>query len=272
MNSFRKFLPAALLVVSGCATSGELVNTQRDMDEVKNRVLKVEKKIGDIGAETREGVEKSVKGFQKDLDAMRRNDADLQASLEGIRVDLQVMAGKVDDVGTAAKKPSDDLALLKEDLDRRLAAFDEKVTKLGREIEELKKKGAEAPPIPAGPDQLYQGALQTLRGGDTAKGREMFQKFLDQYPKHDLAANARYWIGESWFEEKKYDQAVLEFQEVIKNYPGKEKSASAMLKQGMAFVELGDTKAARYVYKKLAAEYPLSDEAKKAQEKLKELK
>jgi TolA-binding protein len=61
---------------------------------------------------------------------------------------------------------------------------------------------------------------------------------------HDLAANAFYWIGETHYSEKSYDQAILAFEKVIKNYPGKEKAPAAMLKQAMAFKALGDGKSA----------------------------
>jgi tol-pal system protein YbgF len=272
MKLVKNGFPLVLLLVAGCATQGDLVSTQRDMDEIKSRLLKMEKDVTNVGTDARQGVEKSVKGFQGDLDGLRKSQADLQANLEGMRVDLQVLSGKVDDAGNAAKKPADDLALLKEDLDRRLTSFDDRMGKIGKELEELKKKAAEAPAAPVGPEGLYQTGLHVFKGGDPTKAREVFQKFLEQYPKHDLAVNAHYWIGESWFEEKKYEQAILEFQELIKNYPGKEKVAAALLKQGMAFSELGDAKSARYVYKKLIADYPLSDEAKKGEEKLKGLK
>jgi TolA-binding protein len=65
---------------------------------------------------------------------------------------------------------------------------------------------------------------------------------------------------------------TLEYQEVIKNFPNKDKAPAAMLKQAMAFKGLGDDKSARYVYKKLIQDYPSSEEAKKAKEKLKGLK
>ena len=87
-----------------------------------------------------------------------------------------------------------------------------------------------------------------------------------------MAANAHYWLGETYYNEKKYDQAVLEFQEVIKKFPGKEKVPAAMLKQGMAFKEMGDAKSARYLFKKLIEQFPTADETKIAKEKLKDLK
>ena len=59
---------------------------------------------------------------------------------------------------------------------------------------------------------------------------------------------------------------------MIKNYPGKEKVAAAMLKQAMAFNAINDTKSAKYVLKKLLEALPKSEEAKKAKVMLKEIK
>jgi tol-pal system protein YbgF len=102
--------------------------------------------------------------------------------------------------------------------------------------------------------------------------REIFTKFLDQYPQHDLAANSHYWIGETYYSEKSFEPAILAFQEVIKNFPTKDKVPAAMLKQAMAFNAINDTKSAKYVLKKLGETFPKSDEAIKAKELLKEIK
>lgn len=262
------------LALAGCASRGDLESVQQDMDELKTRLLTVEKEFGGLKSETREGVEKTLRDNQKEMEGIRKGTADLQATLESTRVDLQVLAGKVDDAALAAKKPADDLALLKEDLDRRLAALDARVGKLEKNFDDLQKKAADAAAKQAelSPEALYQQGLDAFKGGNPQKARELLTKFVEQYPNHELAANAHYWIGESYYTEKMYDQAVLEFEKVIKNYPGREKVPAAMLKQGMAFKEIGDAASARYVLKKLTAEYPKASESALAKAKLKELK
>ena len=119
-------------------------------------------------------------------------------------------------------------------------------------------------------------AQENLAGVRLVKafGREKYeiQKFLEQNPKHELAANAHYWIGETHYSEKNYEPAILAFQEVIKNFPDKDKVPAAMLKQAMAFNAINDAKSAKYILKKLVDGYPKSDEAKKGKELLKELK
>ncbi len=209
------------------------------------------------------------------MENQRKGSADLQATLRRVpKVDMQVLTGKIDDVRLAAQRPADDLALLKEDSDRRLASIEERLSKLDKGFEDLQKKLVEtkAKEVEQSPDSLYQKGLDTLRGGDPQKAREHLSRFLELFPKHDLAANVHYWLGETYYSEKKYDQAILEFQEIIKNYPGKEKIPAAMLKQAMAFKELGDVKSARYVYKKIVEDYGHTDEARMAKEKLKDLK
>lgn len=262
-----------LLIVAGCATRNDLAGLQQDLDEVKGRTLKMEKELGGVRSETREGMEKNLKGFQGDIDSLRKTTADIQASMEGYKVDLQVMAGKVDDLALQIKKPADDLVLLKEDAERRQTGAEKRLEKTEKGLEELQKLVADLRNREAEktPDAIYQRGIDAYRANDFPKSREQFSRFLELFPKHELTANAHYWLGENYYSEKVYDQAILEFEKVIKDFPTKGKVPAALLKQGMSFKELGDIKSARFVYKKLIEGYPLADEVKAAKAKLKEL-
>ena len=103
-------------------------------------------------------------------------------------------------------------------------------------------------------------------------GRQRPQEFLQRFPQHELAVNATYWIGEAWYGERKYENAILQFQDVIQKYGDHPKVASALLKQGLAFHALGDLKNARVILQKLVDTFPLSEEAKKGKERLAEWK
>ncbi len=262
-----------LITLTGCASRRDMETLQSDMDEVKTRILGMEKDISGVKNLTQEEMTRRLAEFQKEMDSVRKGTADLQATLDSARVDMQSLTGKIDDVAIQAKKPAEDISLLKEDTNRRLTAFEERLLKVEKGLEDLQKNVADLKTAATEtPEALYQKALDTFRSGDTQKARELFNKFLERYPKHELAANAHYWVGETYYGEKNYDQAILAFQEVIKNYPDKEKAPAAMLKQALAFRALGDTKSARYVLKKLIEEHPVADEVKTAKEKLKEFK
>ncbi|MCM0084006.1 tol-pal system protein YbgF [Geomonas sp. Red32] len=272
------------LALFGCASKADVDVMRRDNDEMKNRIFAMEKGLNEVRGDVKEGIEKSlaanrksletlqkdVGGYQKDMETIRKSAADLQATLDSSRVDMQVLTGKIDDVRILAQKPADDIALLKDDLNKRLAALEDRMAKLEAGLADQQKKAALAQQTP---EWLYQQAQDAYKRGDVAKARESFGKFLETYPKHRLAANAHYWLGETYYSDKNYDQAVLEFQEVINNFPdNRDKVPAAMLKQGMAFKEMGDPKSAVYVYRKLIEEFPKSDEAKVAKEKLRSIK
>jgi tol-pal system protein YbgF len=223
----------------------------------------MEKDISSIRVETREGTESTLKGLQKDLENMSKTLADLQAAQDINRVDILSLSGKIDDARQLAMKPSEEMTLLKEDFDRRLTTLEGKVADTGKTPTEKKQ---------VTPESLYQSGLDAFKSNDMQRTRDIFTQFTEHHPKNVLASNAHFWIGETYFIQKNYEQAILEYQEVIKKYPGKEKVPAAMLKQAMSFKELGDDKSARYIYKKLIEEHPRSEEAKRAKDKLKGMK
>ena len=248
---------------------------QQDMDELKTRLLSTEKNISAVTVEAKEIAEKSSREALKNLDSLRKGTADMQANLDAMRLDVQVMAGRVEDLMLAAKKPFEDITLLKEDTSKTVAAMEERLKKLETAVEGSSTriaaitKSLEPPP---NPENSYKLALDTLKSGETAKAREMFAAFTEQFPNHKLLPNARYWIGETYYIEKNYEQAVVEFQRVIKEYPGKEKVPAAMLKQALSFRELGDTKSAKFILKELIDKYPQAEEIAPAKEILSKMK
>lgn len=257
-------------MLGGCASTGAVEAVRRDVDETKTRIYTIEKDLGSA----REG----EKNFKNDFAALRKTDADLQANLDSFKADLQAMAGKVDDQSVATKKPVEELARYREDSDRRIVALEDRIVKLQVALDELNKHmkelaaGATTVSKDASPDALYLKGLETFKAGDMAGARTQLTQFIEKNSTHDLVSNARYWIGETYYGEKNYEQAILEFQEVVKLYPKKEKAPAAMLKQALSFKALKDLKSTQYLLKRLTTDYPKSDEAKKAKVLLKQLK
>lgn len=272
----KKFLVFPLLLsLAGCATKGELNRAQQDIEEMKTRLILSEKNISAVKVQAKEIAEQSSGEALKNLESLRKGTADMQANLDAMRVDVQIINGKVDDLGVAATKPFDDISLLKEDTSKSVTSMEERIKKLDAEMVQVNAKLAalaRALEQQATPESVYKQAFDVYKNGETAKARELFTKFNEQFPDNKLAANARYWIGETYYQDKNYEQAVLEFQRVIKEHPGKEKVPAAMLKQGLAFRELGDTKSAKYILKELIEKFPLADEIPAAKDALQKLK
>jgi tol-pal system protein YbgF len=274
LNILALFLASSL---AGCASQSSLDNVRNDVDAVKSRMFTLDRDLATIREESKVSVGEVEKGFKTDVLAVRKLSADIQASIDGTKSEMQALNGKFDDTTLAIKKPTEDLARYREDADKRIFALEERILKQQAILDSLTKKMADFDKIKkdeavSAPDALYLKGLDSLKSGDVVAAREQFNKFLELNPKHELAANAYYWIGETYYSEKNYESAILSYQEVIKSFPGKEKVVAAMLKQAMAFNAIKDAKSAKYVLKKLVEGYPNSEEAKNAKVMLKEIK
>ena len=95
-----------------------------------------------------------------------------------------------------------------------------------------------------------------------------FEELTRDQENSEAAINARYMMGECLFALKEYDQAILDYQNIITNNPTSPKAPGAMLRQGMAFEKLNDSDTARILYQKLIASYKESSEADQAQQLL----
>src|SRR5256885_1945544 len=103
--------------------------------------------------------------------------------------------------------------------------------------------------------------------GQTQKSRELFEEFLQKFPKDELAPNAQYWLGESYYAEKKWNDAIVEFQKVLKDHKGSEKVPDALVKIGMCFQAQGDCQNAMLFYEEVQQSHKSSASAKTARER-----
>ena len=129
-----------------------------------------------------------------------------------------------------------------------------------------------APPPPtSSPQEAYSMAYNDYLKGNYDLAIESFKLYRAQFPGSPLADNALYWIGECRYSQRKFEEAVDAFDELILTYPQGDKAAAAHLKKGLSFVELGKKPEALAALKILVAKYPLDEESKIAQEKIREL-
>lgn len=124
----------------------------------------------------------------------------------------------------------------------------------------------------ASPGDLYKSALNDYTKGNYDLAIDGFQSYITLHPKTSLLPNARYWLAESFYSQKNYGQAIKEFDLLITQHPDHPKVASAMLKQGFAYLEAGDTSRGRTVLNDLVKRFPKSQEARLAKDRLSEVK
>jgi tol-pal system protein YbgF len=146
----------------------------------------------------------------------------------------------------------------------------------GKQPEEKKEeKAPEKPEAPTStnlsPQEVYNMAYSDYRKGNFELAIDGFKMYREQFPESPLADNSLYWIGECYFSQKKYAEAIDQFNELLLSYPRGDKIPAAYLKKGISLMELGKKEESLIVFKLLISKYPLEEETKIAQQKIKEL-
>jgi len=126
------------------------------------------------------------------------------------------------------------------------------------------------PPASADAVHLYQEGIALLKAGRAREARQRFETFAREFSTHALADNALYWLGETYYAESRWLDAVKAFREVVRAYPDGNKVPDAMLKSALCYQALGEARTARDVFRQVVELYPKSAAARIAAERLSE--
>lgn len=107
-----------------------------------------------------------------------------------------------------------------------------------------------------GPVDSYERAFALLRDSRFDEAQGAFSAFLEEYPRHDLAPNAKYWLGETYYVRNDFERAARVFAEAYQQFPDSSKGPDNLLKLGMSLAGLGKTDDACLTFSQLQKEYP----------------
>src|SRR5258708_5115811 len=111
--------------------------------------------------------------------------------------------------------------------------------------------------LPSGSAQdQYNYAFGLLRQADYPGAEEALRSFVQRYPNDALAGNAAYWLGETYYVRKDYNNAAATFAEGYRKYPQSGKGADSLLKLGMSLGNVGQKKEACLTFNQLNHDFP----------------
>lgn len=125
---------------------------------------------------------------------------------------------------------------------------------------------------PVKEQQAYQAAFNLLKAGRYDQAAKSFQVFLSEYPSGKFADNAQYWLGESYYVTRSFDNAMREFTKLVNDHPDSQKVTHAWLKIGYIYDELGQKDKAQEVLNELTIKYPQSTAAGLAAKRLERMR
>ena len=224
--------------------------------------------------------------------------AAFEVRLSQIESQLQALTGRIEELSHASDLVKDRLDKLVADIDMRLAAQEQRQpgappqqaappppasvppATASRQPEQpgpgappaplgalpQEQAGLIRPPLPDGPPKAqydYATALIT-KEQNFPEAERALKAFIAAHPTDGLTPNAYYWLGETFYVRKDFQQAAFTFAEAFQKYPKAQKAPDSLFKLGMALAQLNQTKEACTAYGRLLDNFPTADNALKA--------
>ena len=267
------------------AVARELIELQRDVTSL----LQGQKDLSTQVTQDHTVMKTLVEQSSDNVNKLGATMSSLQKSVQ----DVQANSGaRLDTMSTQVQGLSDNL----EEIKSRLGKLNQQLVDLQNSVQSLDAKisgttpapaaGAANPAsstgaspsssaVPSGPapsaDTLYSNGLRDITSGKYDLARSEFEDYLKYYADTDLASNAQFYLGEIFYKQKQYVDAVAAYDKVLTAYPKSFKLGPARLRKGMALIELGQKTAGIRELREVVKRFPGSDEDRLARGKLKEL-
>ena len=119
--------------------------------------------------------------------------------------------------------------------------------------------------------KVYREGLDAMKAAKYPLAVSKFTKLQHTYPKSPLSEPAEYFAANALFETGGYDQAILQFNDLVMRFPKGKYAAAALLREAQAFVKLNDRIDARLTLQKLAADHAGTPQADSANTMMKDL-
>ena len=276
MRTLRALAAAGTLAAAGGCVSGS------DIDQLHRHISDVEKKVEALQKESssKDEVAKLNDSLAKQSETLLRSNADLGTKFDDLTREMQSLAGKLEDTNRRLAQLSQQIA----EVQARAASSGSPAvvgpgpgTFPGAPVAAggLVAAGAGAAPAPKGggisPSDLFAQATADYQRGRYDLARQGFEDYAEKFPRTDLSDDALYWAGECWSAQKKPAEAITAYDRLFRTYPQSDKAAAAHLKKGLAHLELGEKAQAMVELNYVVNQFPGSDEAKSARQRLKAL-
>jgi len=226
-----------------------------------------------------------------ELRMLQEQQAQLQQMIHGLGESLKVITTKMDEQGAVARKSFADQKLLIDNLIETTRILREKaddtnvrLSSVTQELQALRQtiatmpapsvgltptgdpgtgapgappgSGGSVPPPNVSPTQWYERVSGDYAAGQYDLAIAGFESFIRAYPNSPQADDAQLYIGNSLFNDGKFQEAAQAYQKVISDYPKGDAVPTAYYKLGQTYENLQQFDLARKAYETVIKTYP----------------
>ena len=253
----KRLLPALMAVfMISPALFGqrrEIIELQADIISLDQRVAEIQRSLDERNTIVQDLVEQlvdRVATLSSTVDRIATTVEQVQVGNDRLSGELRITIGGL----------ADDLDLMSRtlrDVRVEMSAVSQQMTSLSATTQEL-----------GSPDNLLREAQFDLLVGNFPLAIDGFLDFLSAFPNSPQADAAQLGLGDVYFRQELWEQAVLEYDFVVQKYPGSDKIPDALLKKGLSLANSGQARAAVETLEAIVTMFPETSQALRAQEEI----
>lgn len=245
----RQSLSVALAVMLFCGGAPARAALFGD-DEARRAILDLRQRL--------EQVQRQLQTQSDENTQLRQSLLDLQSQIDAVKAELARSRGQSEQLTRDLSELQQRQKDVQMGLDDRLRRF---------EPVKVSVDGVEFTAEPA-EKRDYDQALDAFRKADYAGARLQLQSFLTRYPGSGYLPSVLFWLGNAEYVAKDYKEALGRFRQLLETAPTHPRAPEALLASSNVQIELKDLRAARKTLETLQAQYPQSEAAQAARERL----
>jgi len=229
MKKISLLFLAILFSAPALAAQDETYSVQDQINQIKDDLVIMQRQLYRERTDTT-APQESVSNVQMRLGEYDQLIRDINGKVENIEYRLNTLEKKVE--------------MFDKDIELRFSQMDRKGEKASAPVAPKSKpanKNTTKLKAPEGvaPKDLYEQALNDLKGNKLDDSEQKFMQFLNSYPKDTLAGNAQYWLGEVYYKKQDFAKSAVAFKEGYSKYPEGTKGPDCLLKLGLSMKALG---------------------------------
>ena len=231
----------SLLVCAGCGAQGQVTDLKGDTIHLRAQLQVLQDRVA----------------TRADVDSLLRYISHLEQRIKDQNDLIWSMRAEVNQQLTT--------------LDDRQQVLDAKLTDSRRQGSNLSQsvEGAKTPSASTRPDSdrkadrsaLYNTSLSDFQQGNYELALRGFTQYLAYLPDSELSDDAQYWVGECYYNQKKYPQAQQALEELLNRFSDSNKTPATLLRLAFIRLALNDGKTAKSYLERVVKEFSNAEEA-----------
>ena len=253
----RKLLFVAVFALLSSGVSygqrQEIIQLQADIIRLTQQVAEIQNSLDDRNTTLQGLVEQLFDRVVSLADAVER----ISDSIDDMRAGTDRLSGEM---RLLVSNLGDDVEIM----DRTLADIRGEMNSVSQQLTTLNTTTTEL----ESPEGLMRLAFADLLAGNYELAIEGFREFIDTFSTSPRASEAQLYIGDAYFNQEAFEQAIIEYDFLLQKYPESDKTVTALFKKGLALSAMNQTQDALTFLRQVVSDYPDSSEAVSAAQEI----